>query len=124
MGFLKINGKQISGDNSISIIGDGNKINGVSVINGQVIINGKKINLKDYSDDYIVNVEIEGDIYGDISTNGNVKVSGNCKNIDTNGNVEIGNNVEGNIDTNGHIYCYGDINGDIDTNGNVSLKRK
>lgn len=112
--MIKINGK------SIGI----NKINSITIENNVVIVNGKRINVKEYSDDYIINIEVDGDVHGDIYTNGNVSVKGNCKNIDTNGSVEIGGDVQGDIDANGNINCYGDINGDIDTNGNVSLRRK
>lgn len=112
--MFKINGK------SISI----NQVNGITIRNNTVIVNGKRINAKEYTDDYIINIEVDGDVQGDIYTNGDVSVKGSCKNIDTNGSVEIGGNVEGGIDTNGNVNCYGDIYGDIDTNGNVSLRRK
>lgn len=116
--MFKINGK------TISVIGNNNKINGITIKNNNLIINGTAINLKDYEQDYVVNIEVTGDIYGDIKTNGDVTISGSCKNIDTNGSVEVGGNIEGDIDTNGNVNCYGDIKGDIDTNGNVSLRRK
>ena len=79
------------------------------MVNQLILIKGKKFNTKDYSDNCIINIEVDGDVHGNITTNGSVEVSGN---------------VEGNIDTNGNVNCYGDINGDIDTNGNVSLRIK
>lgn len=113
--MIKINGK------SLGI----NKINSITVENNVVIINGKRINAKEYTEDgYIINIEVDGDVHGDIHTNGDVSVKGNCKSIDANGSVEIGGDVEGDIDANGNINCYGNINGDIDAIGNVSLKRK
>lgn len=112
--MFKINGK------SISI----NQVNGITIRNNSVIVNGKKINVKEYTDEYVVNIEVNGDVHGNIITNGDISIKGNCKNVDTNGSVEVGGNVEGDIDTNGNVNCYGDIKGDIDTNGNVSLRRK
>lgn len=97
--MLKINGK---------LVGI-NKVNEITIKDNVVVINGKEINAKDYSDNCIINIEVDGDVHGNITTNGSVEVSGN---------------VEGNIDTNGNVNCYGDINGDIDTNGNVSLRIK
>lgn len=113
--MIRINGK------SLNI----NKINEISIRgNNNLIINDDIINLKDYTNNYVVNIEVEGDIYGNISTSGDVSIKGNCKNIDTTGNVEVCGNVNGDVDTTGNINCYGDINGNIDSTGNVSLKRK
>ncbi len=112
--MININGKSIGIE----------KINSITVKNNVVIVNGERISLKEYTDDYIINIEVDGDVHGDIYTNGEVSVKGNCKNIDTNGSVEISGDVEGDIDANGNVNCYGNINGDIDANGNVSLKRK
>lgn len=107
--MIIINGKSI----------DTNKVNDIIVKDNVVIINGKKFNTKDYSDSCIINIEVDGDVHGNITTNGDVLVKGSCKNIDTNGSVEVGGNVEGNIDTNGNVNCHGNIKGDIDTNGNI-----
>lgn len=113
--MIRINGK------SLNI----NKINEISIRgNNNLIINDDIINLKDYTNNYVVNIEVEGDVDGNISTSGDVSIKGNCKNIDTTGNVEVSGDVNGDVDTTGNINCYGDINGNIDSTGNVSLKRK
>lgn len=104
------------------VIEDGD-IQGITIINNKCYVNGKEYNINDYSNEKIVNIEVQGNVNGDIKTNGTVSITGSCKNIETNGVVNIGGNCE-NIDTNGSVTCYGDINGDIDANGNVSLRRK
>lgn len=115
--MIKINGKVIT------LLGD--KIKSITYRNGSVFfIDNDVVNLKNITDDYVVNIEINGDVAGDIITNGNVTVLGNCNNVDANGNVEIGGNINGNVDTNGDVYCSGDITGDIDANGRVSISRK
>lgn len=78
--MIKINGK------SIGI----NKVNNITVENNVVIVNGKRINVKEYSDDYIINIEVGGDVHGDIHTNGNINCYGDINgDIDTNGNVSL-----------------------------------
>lgn len=78
--MIKINGK------SIGI----NKVNNITVENNVVIVNGKRINVKEYSDDYIINIEVGGDVHGDIHINGNINCYGDINgDIDTNGNVSL-----------------------------------
>lgn len=90
---ISINGKKIE-----------TKGNNITIINDDLIVDGKKLVSFSSANNEII---IEGDCHN-IDTTGNVTVKGNCKDIDCNGNV----------------ICYGNIEGDIDCNGNVSLKRK
>lgn len=116
--MIRINGEKIDVNGSDKLFG------GIVIKHNKLIINGSTIDLKNYADDLSVNIEISGDVIGNVITNGDVKIEGSCEGIDTNGNVEVKGNVNGDIDSNGDIICYGDIKGDIDTNGNVSLRRE
>lgn len=95
---MKIN--QIGGNGSIQIIGDGDVV--VNSNRGFIDIGGKRHNLKDYTDQYNITIEVVGDVR-DIDTTGNVNITGNCRDIDTTGNITIGGNVEGDIDCVGNI---------------------
>ena len=116
--MLRINGEKIDVKGSNKIFND------IVIKHNKIIINGSTIDLKKYADDLLVNIEISGDVIGNVITNGDVKIEGSCEDIDTNGNVEVKGNVNGDIDSNGDIICYGNIKGDIDTNGNVLLRRE
>ena len=112
--MIKINGKEI----------DIGNVKNISVENNQVMINNIKFDLKEFSDTYTVNIQVDGNVSGNIKTNGNVTVSNNVGgDIDTNGHVEVlKGDVKGSIDTNGHVEVGGNVYGDIDTNGKVIIK--
>lgn len=95
--------------NSVTINGETIKVpNGanVSVINGELFINGKKHKDEKLKDKQIVNIIIEG----------------NVKNIDCQGSVTVNGNVDGNIDCGGSVSVTGMMEGDIDCGGSCNIK--
>ena len=96
----------------------------VSVINNKVYWNGKLVEDCDLFKEKTININIEGNVEGDIKcdTIESINIKGSCKNIEThNGEVKIGGDVAGNISThNGNVSCH-NIHGDVKThNGNIN----
>ena len=103
----------------ISINGKTYKGNNVSVINGQVYIDGVK---KVASEEKVINITIEGDINElKVDVCDKLEVTGNCHTVNsTNGNIQVKGNVSGDVtNKNGNIICK-EVGGDATTkNGNV-----
>jgi len=129
MNKVTINGKTITTSG----------VGSVSIINGEVFINGKK---QDTGDAKEINISIEGNVEklkapgcntitvsGDVTdlstSSGDVEVAGNvlagiqC----SSGDVEVEGDVSGSIQTSsGNVKC-GDVEGDVNTiSGNVRRK--
>jgi hypothetical protein len=89
--------------------------NSVSVINGVVIIDGKKVTDKDLPDT-ILQIEVTGTL-GELKTDASV----NCDNVK--GNVEAGGSVNcdtvgGNVNAGGSVNCD-EVGGSVNAGGSV-----
>lgn len=93
--------------------------NNVSIINGQVFVDGKPVNEFDSDkEEKVVNITINGNVERlEVDVCETIKITGDCKRVHThNGSIEIGGNVSGDVHTNmGSITC-GDVSGDVHTN--------
>lgn len=85
--MIKINGVTYSGTK-------------VSIINGNIIIDG---------------TSIKGKVSGVIE----IRIEGNPASIETDANVTVKGNVQGNIDAGGNITCT-NVQGGADAGGNIS----
>jgi len=95
----------------------------LSVINGDIYLDGVKFNSSETKDRKIVNIVFEqsvGDVNIDIQQ-GEVTVKGDAKNIDCT-NISVGGNVFGDIDGT-NITIKGSVSGDIDGT-NVKVQNK
>ena len=96
------------------------KGNSISIINDQIIVDGKP--LQEALDKPNITVIVEGDCRI-LNACGNVEVKGNAGNIDCSGSCHVEGNVTGNIDASGSVTC-GNVGGDIDASGSVRCTRK
>ena len=95
----------------------------ITISNGVITINGKKVSdLNELSDEKEIHIIIEGDIESlNCDYCEDIEVKGSAKNVKThNGNVTVNQDVTGNVSThNGNVMC-GKVGGDVDThNGNI-----
>lgn len=104
----------------ITINGKSFKGNNVSIINNEVIIDGKKANSDD--DSKIINISIDGNIESlNVDYCEKIEVVGECESVSSkNGNIAIQGNVSGDVtNKNGNIICR-NVGGDASTkNGDV-----
>lgn len=114
-GVIVINGQRINlgGSSNIDIVGD------------KVVVNGKETMT---ISDKIVNVEVHGDVGGDVVTEqGDIKVSGNVAGNakSSQGNVDVGGYVSGDVKTSqGNITC-GDVEGSVKTSmGDIKINKE
>jgi formylmethanofuran dehydrogenase subunit C len=121
MFFKKLKEKIINNKGTISINGKSYHGNSLSMKNGTVIIDGKKVD----SDDKNINIVIEKSILTlTVDYCESIEVRGDVGKLSTtSGDVEVMGDVHGNISTtSGDIEC-GDVDGDIKTtSGNVKAK--
>lgn len=111
---------------TITINGKNHVVSGnhINVINGKVYVDGILVGENMYTD-AVINIVINGDVKGNIDTNGDVEVKGNVGgSVNTNSAVQVESDVGGSIDTNGTVLVNGSVRGDIDTNGDVHVGRK
>jgi hypothetical protein len=99
--------------NGVTITSDGNC---VSINNGKIIVDGREIYVGDTH-----HVKIIGDV-GELNVSGNVEVHGNVEgDIDAGGHVTCGD-VKGNIDAGGSVSAK-NANQNIDAGGSVHIGR-
>lgn len=95
----------------------------VSIVNGQLYVNGKKYDGEELQNKQVVHVTIQGDIK-EIDCAGSVTVNGNVNgSIECGGSVTVSGNVEGSIDCGGSCHISGNHQGSIDAGGSVSVRR-
>lgn len=94
--------------------------NNISIINDQIIVDGKPFNAA--FDQPNITVIVEGDCRS-LNACGNVEVRGNAHNIDCSGSCHVDGSVTGNVDASGSVTC-GDVGGNIDACGSVRCTRK
>lgn len=116
-----------------SVIQSGNKtiVNGVeinvpkganiSIIGGQVYVNGKPYQGNELKDCKAVNIIINGDV-GDVDCGGSVTCHDVHGSVDCGGSCTCGN-VDGSVDAGGSVTC-GDVQGDIDAGGSVRVIKR
>lgn len=117
------NKKRFGGSYSeVTINGKTIRVNGsnISIIDDQIIVDGKPIN--EALDKPNITVIVEGDCRI-LNACGNVTVKGNAGNIDCRGSCHVEGNVTGNVDASGSVTC-GDVGGDIDASGSVRCTRR
>lgn len=98
----------------------------ISVINGRVYSNGVEVNTDDTdlksNKHAIINIKIEGSV-DKVNCNGNIEVNGNVTgDMDCNGSISIIGNVNGDIDCGGSANIKGDHKGSIDAGGSVNVR--
>jgi len=109
-----INGK------SVSISGQS-----ISIINGQVIVDGKQVNLDDYADDTkVFNISVEGNVERISGGFADIVVSGNAGSVNSqSGSVTVEGDVSGSVSTmSGSVRVQGAIGGSVSTMSG-SIKR-
>ena len=94
--------------------------NSISIIDDQIIVDGKP--LEEALDQPNITVIVEGDCRS-LNASGNVEVKGNAHNIDCRGSCRVEGNVTGNVNASGSVTC-GDVGGDIDASGSVRCTRR
>lgn len=99
--------KYANGYSTVSVNGKTVRVRGnsISIINDQIIVDGKP--LEEALDQPNITVIVEGD----------------CRSLNACGNVEVKGNVTGNVNASGSVTC-GDVGGDIDASGSVRCTRK
>lgn len=94
----------------------------VSVINGQLYVNGKKYDGEELENKQVVHVTLQGDIK-DIDCVGSVTVNGSVNgSIECGGSVTVDGSVDGSIDCGGSCTVLGNHQGRIDAGGSVITK--
>lgn len=111
-----------------------------SMIDGDLIVNGKRVDLESFGDAKVFNITVHGDVdsidgtFSEITVNGNAGsarsrsgnvtvtegVSGSAESVS--GNVRIGGSVTGNAKSvSGKIVIEGDVHGKVSTvSGKIS----
>ena len=113
---------KITGKNGFSQVISNVRGGSITISNGVITINGKKVSDLNEIDEKEIHIVIEGDIESlTCDYCEDIEVKGNAKNVKThNGNVTVNQDVTGNVSThNGNVMC-GKVGGDVDThNGNI-----
>lgn len=95
----------------------------ISIINGDVVIDGQHMNLDEFANSPQINITVVGDVHNVSTDNADVTVEGNAGDIKTsNGDVEVGGAVvAGGVESkNGDIRIAGSVAGSVTTkNGNI-----
>lgn len=95
--------------------------NNISVVNGVVTIDGKRVD--NLPDQPVINIIIEGDVSGSVSNDsGDIKVTGSAGSVkSSNGNITIGGSADSSVQTtNGNIKVRGNVKGNATTvNGDI-----
>ena len=107
-------------DSSIQINGETFSGGNVSIINGEIIIDGNKVNS---SDSKTINIVVQGNCGDIVSDNGNITIEQSAANVESkNGTINIKGSVGNNVENkNGNIKIQGDVQGNCTTkNGNIS----
>ena len=92
----------------------------MSVVNGQVLING--VLATNYPPTANITVEITGDV-NILKVAGSATVTGNVnQNVDAGGSITVGGNVSGDVDAGGSVGCV-DVGGNVDAGGSVKCGR-
>jgi hypothetical protein len=101
MSIISINGKTFKGEN-------------ISISNGNIVINGKKVDVEDQKE---INIQIKGDIDKlSVDHCNRLTVEGNANNIQTqSGDVEISGDVSGNVSTMSGDVVSDKIGGNVST---------
>ena len=108
MNTIIINGKRI--------VSQGRNI---SVINGQVIVDGKVVELDEAP---VYNIVVEGNVEEISGEFASITVNGDARTVSTiSGNAEVGNNVSGNVSSvSGNVNVQGSVAGRASSvSGNV-----
>jgi cytoskeletal protein CcmA (bactofilin family) len=106
MNTIVINGKAY-------VTGAGNQK--ITVINNKVMIDGVAVSDEVYSED--LHIKVEGSLYS-LECGGNVEISGDVGgNVNAHGDIAC-RNVGGDVSARGNIACE-DIKGNVESKGNV-----
>jgi hypothetical protein len=109
-----INGK------SVSVSGQS-----ITMVNGQVIVDGKPVNLDEYADDTkVFNIVVEGNVQSVSGGFADITVAGNAGSVNSqSGSVDVEGDVSGSVSTmSGSVRVKGDIGGNVSTMSG-SIKR-
>ena len=96
--------KYANGYSTVSVNGKTVRVRGnsISIINDQIIVDGKP--LEEALDQPNITVIVEGDCRS-LNACGNVEVKGNAHNIDCRGSCHVEGNVTGNVSASGSVTC-------------------
>lgn len=106
----------------ISINGQNFKGQNIQISNNKIYIDGKRVD-KQFEDDKVFNIEVEGPLSKlDVDNAESIIVNGDCGNAkSTNGNIKITGDIAGDVKTTNGNVSANVINGKVTTtNGNIS----
>jgi len=106
----------------ITINGVTYKGNNIVVNNNKVIIDGVKVDTKDYKE---INIVVSGNLNSlEVDSCNTISIGGHCEDIETtNGDVDVSGDVHGNVKTtNGDVTAKSIIGKVKTTNGDISCK--
>ena len=106
----------------ITINGKSYKGKSVSIINNEVIIDGRRVNDSDIDNAKVININIDANIDTlSVDYCETLEITGDCGNISSkNGNISVKGNVRNDVSNkNGNIVCR-NVGGDVETkNGDI-----
>ena len=114
--------KYTNGYSTVSVNGKTVRVRGnsISIVNDQIIVDGKP--LEEALDQPNITVIVEGNC-NKLEACGDVEIKGDCGYVDCSGSCHIEGNVTGDVDASGSVTC-GNVDGDIDASGSVRCIRK
>lgn len=116
MSTFIINGKTFITEGNADIL---------SVENGQVFVNGRTLNISEFSSAPVINITVEGPVNSVTTQSANVTVNGNVGAAKTmSGNVKVEGAINGDVSTvSGDVRVAGSISGKVKTvSGDIRSK--
>lgn len=116
MSTFTINGKRFIMDD---------RIGSVNVVDGQVVINGREVEMREFASAPVINISIEGPVDSVSTQSGDVTVKGDLGAAKTmSGNVKVEGDVKGDASTmSGDVRVAGSISGKVKTvSGDIRSK--
>ena len=118
--FSKMVSSIIQGNNKTTVTMNGRTVviegSNVSVTNGKIYVDGKPLDLDDFSSKPI-SIEINGNV-DHLEVEGPVTVNGECGSVRCSGSFH-GRDIKGNVDCMGSCHC-GNVSGDVKAMGSVN----
>ena len=89
----------------------------ISIIDGNVIIDGKQVDMSGFGDAKVFNIVVQGDVEKVDGAFSSITVEGNASSVKSvSGTVKVDGDVEGNVSTvSGTVKVAGNIEGNVST---------
>lgn len=116
MSTFTINGKRFIMDD---------RIGSVNVVDGQVFINSREVEMREFASAPVINITVEGPVDSVSTQSGDVTVKGNVGSAKTmSGNVNVDGSINGDVSTmSGDVKVAGSIAGRVKTvSGDIRSK--